>query len=307
MTNLASPIVGIGELLWDLYPDGRKVAGGAPFNFAFHCHQLGHPAVIVSRVGNDDLGRELRERVRELGLTDEYIQTDNEHPTGTVQVTLDANAVPTYTITENVAWDYIAWDVDLETRALRLSAVCFGTLAQRSPMTQSTIRRLADEKLISQPLRVCDINLRPPFYDRETIDESLRRCDWTKLNHDELFRLVDMIPLAHFDEESPAFELRSTYELGLVCVTRGEGGMFAALSAGDITEPGVPAKVVDTVGAGDSFTAAMVCLHLEGRPLRECAKFAVHYAARVCEQPGGTPRIDRNDVELAAFGRKSEA
>src|SRR5215203_143285 len=83
-----NPIVGIGEVLWDVYPDGRKVAGGAPFNFAFHCHQLGHPAVIVSRVGDDDLGRELRERVRELGLSDEYIQTDDEHPTGTVRGTL---------------------------------------------------------------------------------------------------------------------------------------------------------------------------------------------------------------------------
>ena len=112
-----NPIVGIGELLWDMYPDGRKVAGGAPFNFAFHCHQLGHPAVIVSRVGDDDLGRELRERVRELGLSDEYIQTDREHPTGTVRVTLDANGVPTYTITENVAWDYIAWDEQLEALA----------------------------------------------------------------------------------------------------------------------------------------------------------------------------------------------
>src|SRR5262245_65742006 len=104
---MTHPIVGIGEVLWDVYSDGRKVAGGAPFNFAFHCHQLGHPAVIVSRVGDDDLGRELRERVRELGLSDEYIQTDDEHPTGTVRVTLDENKVPAYTITENVAWDFI--------------------------------------------------------------------------------------------------------------------------------------------------------------------------------------------------------
>src|SRR6478672_388291 len=111
-----NPIVGIGEVLWDVYPD-RKVAGGAPFNFAFHCHQLGHPAVIVSRVGGDDLGRELREEVRRLGLSDEYIQTDPEHPTGTVQVTIDAAGQPSYTITEGVAWDYIALEPRLETLA----------------------------------------------------------------------------------------------------------------------------------------------------------------------------------------------
>src|SRR3954447_25247800 len=127
-----NPIVGIGEVLWDVYPDGRKVAGGAPFNFAFHCHQLGHRAAIVSRVGDDELGRELRERVRELGLSDEYIQADHDHPTGTVRVALDASKVPTYTITENVAWDFIEWDEELAKLATLCRAVCYGTLAQRA-------------------------------------------------------------------------------------------------------------------------------------------------------------------------------
>src|SRR5438132_745634 len=137
-----NPIVGIGEVLWDVYPDGHKVAGGAPFNFAFHCHQLGHPAVIVSRVGDDGLGRELRDRVRELGLSDEYIQTDRDHPTGTVQVTLDANKVPTYTITENVAWDYIVWREELARLFYAAPAICFGTLVQRSPTSQGSLDRL---------------------------------------------------------------------------------------------------------------------------------------------------------------------
>ena len=131
-----NPIVGIGELLWDVYPDGRKVAGGAPFNFAFHCHQLGHPAVVVSRVGDDDLGRELREEVRRLGLSDEYIQTDREHPTGTVRVTLDENKVPSYAIAENVAWDHIAWNESLsalrsEDSASRLPTVRKGKKLSR--------------------------------------------------------------------------------------------------------------------------------------------------------------------------------
>jgi fructokinase len=296
-----NPIVGIGELLWDVYPDGRTVAGGAPFNFAFHCHQLGHPAVIVSRVGDDDLGRALRARVRELGLTDEYIQTDPAHPTGTVQVTLDANAVPKYTITENVAWDFIEWDERLEALGLQAAAICFGTLGQRYPTTHQTVTRLTTRRAdAARAIRICDINLRPPFYDRASIEHSLCRCEWAKLNHDELVKLIDLVPLAHFDEESPAFELRLTYDLGLVCVTRGSEGLFFATAEELVSEPGVPARVVDTVGAGDAFTAAMVCLHLEGKPLRDCARFANHYAARVCEQPGGTPRVDRGEVERAA-------
>lgn len=302
MTN---PIVGIGELLWDVYPDGRKVAGGAPFNFAFHCHRLGHPAVIVSRVGDDDLGRELRGEVRRLGLSDEFIQTDREHPTGTVNVTLDAAGVPTYTIAENVAWDHIEWTQPLADHALRLDAVCFGTLGQRSGTSRETIRRLTEHPSTatpSCPLRVCDLNLRRPFYDREVVADSLGRADWAKLSREELVTLGHLIPLTYPGEEAAALELRELYELGSVCVTRGPEGAFIGLINGDVTAPAAPAKVVDTVGAGDSFTAAMVCLHLEGRPLRDCARFASHYAARVCEHPGATPLIDRAEVEWAAFG-----
>src|SRR5438046_3628832 len=167
-----NPIVGIGELLWDVYPAGRKVAGGAPFNFAFHCHQLGHPAVIVSRVGDDDLGRELREEVRRLGLSDEYIQTDREHPTGTVKVTLDANKVPSYAIAENVAWDYIERQPQLErlaaTRSPRsgarnadeIEAVCFGTLAQRFRVSIDAITKLVTSA--KQACRIFDLNFRQP-------------------------------------------------------------------------------------------------------------------------------------------------
>src|SRR5262249_49397696 len=135
------PIVALGEVLWDLLPTGPR-AGGAPFNFAFHCHQLGHPAVLVSRVGDDDLGRRLRTAVRRLGLTDEYIQTDPKYPTGTVQVSLDASGQPAYTITEHVAWDFIEWEPRLELLAESAQAVCFGTLAQRAPESRSNIRRL---------------------------------------------------------------------------------------------------------------------------------------------------------------------
>src|SRR3954466_15799100 len=134
------PIVALGEILWDLFPGGRR-AGGAPFNFAFHCHQLGHPAVIVSRVGDDDLGRRLRAEVRRLGLSDEDIRTHRDHPPGTVHVSVDAGGQPTYTITENVAWDFIEWEPKLEALAGAARAVCFGTLAQRAPVSPEALRR----------------------------------------------------------------------------------------------------------------------------------------------------------------------
>ena len=303
-----NPIVGIGELLWDVYPDGRKVAGGAPFNFAFHCHQLGHPAVIVSRVGNDDLGRELRERVRELGLSDEYIQTDDEHPTGTVQVTLDANAVPAYTITENVAWDHIAWDEKLKGLAGRVKVVCYGTLASRVEPSAGTIRDFVSGQ---QVFRVFDVNLRQHFFTPTLAKLELDRAQWVKWSEQEAATVMGFdSTLLGMDSIMAVRVWYSSSARGLVSpgrvhiVTRGPEGVDLNHCPGypeSFHVPGVPAKVVDTVGAGDSFTAAMVCLHLEGRPLRECAQFAVHYAARVCEQPGGTPRIDRQEVERAAF------
>jgi fructokinase len=322
-----NPIVGVGELLWDVYPDGRKVAGGAPFNFAFHCHQLGHPAAIVSRVGADDLGRELRERVRELGLSDEYIQTDRAHPTGTVRVALGAGAVPTYAIAADVAWDHLAWDEALEPLARSARAVCFGTLAQRRG-TPVPLVRLATALHDRRPrgLVVFDVNLRGAFYTEPVLEWGFGVSDWRKVNADEL----DVLG-AVFGWESLAALVDSAKvpECGVAILTRGERGCdvfrrwkqegeagappraFPPLAADDgagagcflyesFHEPGVPAKVADTVGAGDAFTAAMVCLHLEGHALRACARFAVRYAARVCEQPGGTPRVDRADVEREA-------
>ncbi len=300
-----NPIVGIGEVLWDVYPDGRKVAGGAPFNFAFHCHQLGHESVIVSRVGDDDLGRELRDRVRELGLSDEYIQTDRDHPTGTVQVTLDANKVPTYTITENVAWDYIEWDDKLAALARKCRAVCYGTLGQRSAGGWNTVQEFLCKHLLEGecfPLRVFDVNLRQSHPNPLMVRPSVSRAEWVKLNTDEAPRLAAL--LGQPDSDLPAFVR------GLICLTTPEQRCAMWTHGGDgcdvfafgeeFHEPSVPANVVDTVGAGDAFTAAMVCLHLEGKSLRECARFAAHYAARVCEQPGGTPKIDRAEVERAA-------
>ena len=295
-----NPIVGIGELLWDIYPDGRKVAGGAPFNFAFHCHQLGHPAVIVTRVGDDDLGRELRDEVKRLGLSDEFIQTDHDHPTGTVRVTLDGSGVPTYEIVENVAWDHLRWTPELDTLGAGSVAVCHGMLAIRSTHSRRTIDRLCTAGRAA--LRVLDVNLRQPRPDPDSVYQALTTAEWVKVNEEELDELARVFGY------SPSVLTQVQYQLSgcddtFWLVTRGPHGARIMSRGGVVLdEPAAPARVVDTVGAGDAFTAAMVCLHLEGRPLGDCARFAGHYAARVCEYQGATPRVDRAGVERAAFG-----
>ena len=300
--KLETPIVAIGEILWDLLPTGPRV-GGAPFNFAFHCHRLGHPAIMVSRVGNDDLGRALRTEVRRLGMSDEYIQIDPEHPTGTVKVKLDAVGQPTYTITETVAWDFLEWDERLWDLAQPGGAGCFGTLARRHPRSRETIRQFF-ESARSSRLVVCDINLRPPFVDRHAVVSSVRLADWIKVNEDEATELVRMLGTP-WEEVFPDDELGHTDAddlfgatgKSLVCITRGRNGAHIRTSNESIRVPGIAAKVADTVGAGDAFTAALLTQHLEGKSLREAARFANAYAAVVVSKPGGTPTVNRAEVE----------
>jgi fructokinase len=296
-----NPIVGIGELLWDVFPDGRMVAGGAPFNFAFHCRQLGHDAVIVSRVGDDDLGRELRAEVRRLGLSDEFIQTDPDHPTGTVQVTVDANGQPSYEIVEDVAWDYIVWNDQLEQLATRARAVCFGTLAQREPESAAAIRSMISGA--KNGLVIFDVNLRIASCEMANLVwDCARMCDWFKLSVEDLW-LVHAQFSTDGPDKPPSHPIREFFDVGLDqaklgILTHGPKGVDVVDWQRIYHERGVEADVVDTVGAGDSFMAAFLCCHLEGRPLKQTMRFALHYAARVCESAGATPLIDRDEIEI---------
>jgi len=258
-------ILGVGELLWDVYPGGRKVAGGSPFNFAYHCHALGHPAQVVSAVGDDDLGRELRAVVRDLGLSDALIQTV-PYPTGTVRVTLDAAGVPTYIITETVAWDHIAWTPDLD--ALSPAAVQFGTLAQRGP-SAAVVRRLA----AASAVRVFDVNLRQSAVDATMLTASLALATVVKLTDDELATVAALAP----------------GDLATVWLTLGERGAEWRSGGSVVRQPAIPAAVVDTVGAGDAFAAAMTVKTLAGDSPASCLRFACGYAARVCEHAGAIP------------------
>lgn len=282
-------IIGLGEVLWDLLPGGRQ-PGGAPFNFTFHCHQLGHAAAIVTRTGNDDLGRDIRAAIHQLGLTDTFVQRDDAHPTGTVQVEVGAGGQPTFTITPDVAWDHLAWDAELEALFARAQAVCFGTLAQRHPDSRATIQ--AALRAARNALVVFDVNLRQSYYSREVLETSLATSRWVKLNEDELAVLRDLLGLTGQGASAVLADLRRRYGLEVAALTRGERGCLVQSDDEEVSVAGVAVRVVDTVGAGDAFTAGLLCRVLEGQALAEAAAFANRLAARVAAAAGGTPLLD---------------
>jgi fructokinase len=292
-------IAGLGEVLWDLLPDGPQL-GGAPFNFTFHCAQLGHAAVMVSRVGRDLHGWAVREAMDDLGLSDDFVQEDRLHPTGTVAVTMDAQRRHTFTITPDVAYDHLEWDESLEGLFRQARAVCFGTLAQRGPVSRATVHR-ALAAAPQDAVIVYDVNLRQHYYSREVIEASLHAARWAKLNEDELAVLRDLLGLGGTDSEALA-ALRRRYGLELTALTRGERGCLIQTAREEVEAPGVSVAVVDTIGAGDAFAAGLLAYRLEGRPLAEAAAFANRLAARVAASAGGTPRIERAEVEPPAHG-----
>jgi fructokinase len=286
-------VVGLGEVLWDLLPGGQSL-GGAPFNFTFHCHQLGHAAVMVSRVGRDALGAEIRAAMAALGLSDAWVQEDAGHPTGTVAVQLDAGGHPTYTIHEG-AWDHLAWDDRLQALLGRADAVCFGTLLARGPAGRATLRQAL--RAAADTLTVFDVNLRQDFYGGDVLEELLRASRWVKLNDEELRVLRDLLKLAGRTDSDWVANLRKKFGVELVALTRGANGCLVQTADEEVAEAGVPVRVADTIGAGDAFTAGLLCAVLEGRSVAEAARFANRLAACVAGKSGGTPRIDRAEVE----------
>jgi fructokinase len=286
-------ILGVGEVLWDLLPDGR-VLGGAPCNFVFHCHQLGQRAAIVSRVGDDEAGRDLRAALHALGLSDALLQTDPTHPTGTVSVTLEAGQ-PRYTIHENVAWDFLETTNTLDAALAGVHFVCFGTLMQRHAISRATVQRLV-RLARQQAIVLCDINLRQQFYTLEVLEASLHLSRWVKLNDEELIILRQLFKLRGRGESGWIATLRERFDIELVALTRGANGCLIQTADDEVSASGVKVQVVDTIGAGDAFTAALVCATLEGREIGEAATLASRYAAQVVAHRGGTPVIDRASV-----------
>ncbi len=282
-------VIGMGEALWDVFPEGKKI-GGAPANFAYHVSQFGIESCVISAVGNDSLGHEILHNFTEKQL--HYNVPCVDFPTGTVQVTLDERGVPCYEITEGVAWDNIPFTPAIEALAHDTYAVCFGSLAQRSTVSHDTINRFLDAMPSDEEhYKIFDINLRQHFYTKEVIEESLRKCNILKINDEELEIVTSLLELKDGDYETRCRRLLNTYNLRIVILTCGVNGsyVFSAGESSFLTTPRV--EVADTVGAGDSFTAAFVAAILLGKTIYEAHENAVKVSAFVCTQSGAMPII----------------
>lgn len=280
-------IVGLGEILWDVFPSG-KVLGGAPANFAYHINQTGHEGYVISSIGKDDLGREIMGQLSKYNLP--HIIQHSDYPTGTVQVTLDREGIPSYRITDNVAWDFIEFSPLVEELAKKTSAVCYGTLAQRNDVTRNTFFKFF-RSMPTNSLKIYDVNLRLNYYSKEIIEQSLIVADILKINEDELNVLCDLFNVAG-DETDRCKKVIVLFSLDIVILTKGSEGsnIITEMNNSFLTTPKV--KVEDTVGAGDAFTAAFVASYLNGESIETAHRRAVNVAAYVCTKKGAMPPYD---------------
>ena len=282
-------IVGLGEALWDVLPEGKKL-GGAPANFAYHAGQfLGMDNTIaVSALGEDKLADETEEAIKEHSLN--YLMPRVPYPTGTVQVTLTGDGIPTYDIKENVAWDNIPFTDEMKEIAKNARAVCFGSLAQRNVVSRENIHKFLDATP-EDCVKIFDINLRQQFYTKEVIQESLKRCNILKINDEELVLIGRMFGYPGLDIENKCWLILGKYNLDMLVLTCGTNGSYV-FTPGQMSFQETPkVEVADTVGAGDSFTGSFVGSILNGKPVPEAHKTAVQVSAFVCTQNGAMPIV----------------
>ena len=289
MNHINEIVVGMGEALWDVLPEGKKI-GGAPANFAYHVSQFGLPSRVVSAVGEDKLGSEILDNFREKKLNCMIEQVP--YPTGTVQVELDAEGVPCYDIKEGVAWDNIPYTNALEGLARCTRAVCFGSLAQRSVVSRETINRFLDAMPVTdETLKIFDVNLRQGFYTKEILCNSFQKCNILKINDEELVTVSRMFGYPGIDLQDKCWILLAKYNLKMLILTCGVNGSYV-FTPGKVSFVETPkVEVADTVGAGDSFTATFVAALLKGMSITEAHRLAVDVSAFVCTQNGAMPVI----------------
>lgn len=288
-------IVGLGEALWDVLPEGKKI-GGAPANFAYHVSQFGLKSLAVSAIGKDKLGEELLANFDDNGLN--YHIPAVDYPTGTVQVEIDQAGIPQYSIKENVAWDNIPFTPELEEIARNTRAVCFGSLAQRSVVSRTTILNFLDAMPKDEDtLKVFDINLRQGFYNKEIICESLRRCNILKINDEELVTVSRLKGYPGIDLQDKCWILLGKYNLKMLILTCGINGSYVFTPGNVSFQPTPKVEVADTVGAGDSFTAAFISSILRGKSVPEAHSLAVRTSAFVCTRNGAMPILPSEFTE----------
>ncbi len=280
-------VVGLGEALWDVLPDGKKL-GGAPANFAYHVGQFGMKAIAVSALGDDDLGEETLAQLEEKKLA--YAMPRVPYPTGTVQVVLDSEGVPSYDIKQGVAWDNIPFTEEIKNVAENTQAVCWGSLAQRSLVSRESIYRFLDATP-SHCMKIFDINLRQNFYSKEVICESMKRCNILKINDEELVILGRLFGYPGLDIENKCWLILGKYDLDMLVLTCGVNGSYVFSRGEKSYQPTPKVDVADTVGAGDSFTGTFCACLLSGMSVPEAHKMAVKVSAYVCTQNGAMPLL----------------
>ncbi len=286
-------VVGLGEILWDVFPE-RKILGGAPANFAYHVSQFGFNGYAVSAIGEDLLGKEILSSLEDKKLN--YLIETTDFPTGTVQVTLDKSGVPQYEICENVAWDNIPFTPRTENLAKNTQTVCFGSLAQRSPVSRETIRKFI-AAMPEDSLKIFDINLRLEYYTKEIIEESLQMANMMKINDEEVLKVATLFGWDG-EEQDICKRLLSEYNLDILILTKGTEGSFVFTPRQTSYQPTPKVHVADTVGAGDSFTAAFVAAYLHGERIEDAHQLAVEVSAYVCVQHGAMPKLADAYLEL---------
>jgi fructokinase len=281
-------IVGLGEALWDVLPEGKKL-GGAPANFAYHAGQFGLDTIAISALGEDDLAEETIEALKEHNLN--YLMPRVPYPTGTVQVTLAEGGIPTYEIKEGVAWDNIPYTDEMAEIAKNARAVCFGSLAQRNGVSRENIRKFLAETP-ADCLKICDINLRQQFYSKEILEDSFKFCNILKINDEELVVVNRMFGYDGLDMRQTCEKMVQDYGLKMLVLTCGTNGSYVFTDDGLTSFQDTPkVEVADTVGAGDSFTGSFCACILNGKPVQEAHKTAVAVSAFVCTQNGAMPIV----------------
>ena len=283
-------VIGIGEALWDMLPEGKKL-GGAPANFAYHASQFGLEGLAVSAIGHDALGEELIGQLEEHNLPYHLARVD--YPTGTVQVTLDAQGVPQYEIKTDVAWDNIPFDEELRALAKDCKAVCYGSLAQRSEVSRATIQAFLDATPV-ECLKVFDIHLRQNFYTKEILENAFRRCDILKINDEELVVIARLFNIPGLGLDEKCWYMYKEYGLKMLILTCGTNGSYVFHEGGMSYQVTPKVEVADTVGAGDSFTGSFIGSILQGKSVAAAHETAVKVSAYVCTQKGAMPTIPDN-------------
>lgn len=293
--DTSTKVVGLGELIWDLLLEGKQL-GGATTNFAYISRLLGNTSIVASRIGGDDLGREAQVRLARMGIVTDYLQVDHAHPTGTVGVQINARGEAHYAMNEDSAWDYLEWNDDLKELACTADVVCFGTMAQRQPRARETIIRFV-ENTRPDALRIFDVNLRHAFFTSEMLARSLELATIAKLNTEELTKISGMLGLDATGEATLARQMLRNFDLELLAITRGEKGSLLITEHEEIDHPGFQVDVVDTIGAGDAFGAALAHYYRRQAPLIIISEAANRMGSWVATQVGATPDANKQAMD----------